>query len=81
MLFPSTLRRLTIIMNCDPAGDAARKALIDRAASAGIEALGLTPHGADFNAALMDHGLDAHRANVLPQLNGHDAERFVTLWK
>ncbi len=78
MLFPPTLRRLYIIIDCDPAGDAARKVLIDRAANAGIEALGLTPHGADFNAALMDHGIDGLRADILPQLNAYDADCFAT---
>ena len=78
MLFPPRLRRLYIIMDCDPAGDAARRVLIDRAAGAGIEALGLTPHGADFNAALMDHGLHRLRANILPQLSAYDVQRFAT---
>ena len=43
ILFPDTLRRLYIARDNDPAGDGATTTLVDRARSAGIEALVLSP--------------------------------------
>lgn len=78
MLFPPRLRRLYILMDRDDAGHAARMVLLDRAAAAGIEAIALLPHGADFNAELMARGVESLRANILPQFNVYDAERFLS---
>ena len=52
ILFPATLRRLYIARDHDPAGDLAAATLTERAQSAGIEALTLSPALGDFNEDL-----------------------------
>jgi hypothetical protein len=49
LLFGSDLRRLYIARDADPAGDAARDILVERAAEAGIEAIPLSPTLGDFD--------------------------------
>ena len=53
ILFPPTLRRLYIARDDDPAGDLAAAILTERAQSAGIEALALSPALGDFNEDLV----------------------------
>src|SRR5215471_14163789 len=52
LLFPPTLRRLYVVLDRDPAGDAAMSALGRRAQIAGIEMLGLSPRFDDLNEDL-----------------------------
>ncbi|MES0174445.1 toprim domain-containing protein [Mesorhizobium sp. M0006] len=77
ILFPDTLRRLYIARDNDPAGDGAMATLIERASSAGIEAMVLTPQLADFNEDLRLLGLDAVRASLRVQLAPQDVTRFM----
>ena len=79
ILFPATLRRLYIVRDDDPAGDAAMASLIDRANEAGIEALCLSPTREDFNEDLRALGLDALRAAVRVQITPEDVARFMEL--
>jgi hypothetical protein len=76
--FPTTLRRLYIIRDNDPAGDGARDSLIERADAVGIEAIILSPLLSDFNEDLRAYGADA-LANVRVQLAPQDVARFMTL--
>lgn len=78
-LFPGTLRRLYIARDNDPAGDGAMATLIERASSAGIEAMALTPQLGDFNEDLRLLGLDAVRASLRVQLAPQDVPRFMPL--
>ena len=48
ILFPAALRRLYVVRDNDPAGDGAVAGLFDRALSAGIEAMVLSPAGWRF---------------------------------
>ncbi len=77
ILFPSTLRRLYIVRDDDPAGDGARDSLIERANSAGIEAIVLSPTLGDFNEDLRRIGIVALWANVRGQLVPEDVARFL----
>ena len=77
VLFPHGLRRLYIVRDDDPAGDGARDRLIDRATSAGIEAIPLSPVLGDFNDDLVIRGIDALRAGVQAQLAHRDIIRFM----
>ncbi len=77
VLFPPTLRRLYVLRDRDPAGDAARDGLLSRAADLGIEAISLTPREGDFNDDLRRHGADALRAALKDQLRPEDARRFL----
>lgn len=77
ILFPATLRRLYVIRDRDPAGDGARDRLLTRAASAGIEVVGLSPRGGDFNEDLRQRGIHALRAALMEQLRPEDVARFV----
>jgi hypothetical protein len=79
ILFPDTLRRLYIARDNDPAGDAAMTTLIDRAQSAGIEALVLSPALSDFNEDLRLLGIDALSAAIRVQIAAQDAARFMEL--
>lgn len=79
ILFPDTLRRLYIVRDNDPAGDRARDSLIARAASAGIEAIVLSPALGDFNEDLRAFGVDALRAGLRCQLAPDDVGRFMVL--
>ena len=77
ILFPPTLRRLYIVRDDDPAGDGARDSLIERANSAGIEAIVLSPKLGDFNEDLRRIGIVALWANVRGQLAPEDVARFL----
>ena len=77
ILFPSTLRRLYVLRDRDPAGDDARARLVARAASAGIEAISVSPTCGDFNEDLRWRGVDALRAALKEQLRPEDVRRFM----
>jgi hypothetical protein len=77
ILFPATLRRLYIARDRDPAGDLAVSTLTERAQSAGIEALTLTPALGDFNEDLRHLGVDELRAALRVQLAPEDVPRFL----
>lgn len=77
--FPPDLRRLYIVRDNDPAGDRARDSLIARAASAGIEAIVLSPALGDFNEDLRAFGVDAVRAELRCLLAPEDVSRFTML--
>ena len=79
ILFPDALRRLYIARDNDPAGDGAMTTLIDRAQSAGIEALVLSPALSDFNEDLRLLGIDALRAAIRVQIAAQDVARFMEL--
>ena len=77
ILFPDTLRRLYIVRDHDPAGDAATATLTERANAVGIEAITLSPRSGDFNEDIRRFGIDALRANVRVQLAPQDVARFM----
>jgi Toprim domain len=77
LLFPATLRRLYIARDNDPAGDFAMATLIERAKSAGFEALKLSPTLGDFNEDLRCLGVDDLRAGLRAQLVAEDGPRFI----
>ncbi|APZ52308.1 DUF7146 domain-containing protein [Salipiger abyssi] len=79
VLFPPHLRRLYIVRDNDPAGDAARDSLVDRAIEAGIEAITLSPMLGDFNDDLVSFGLEALRAQIRVQIAPEDVSRFMSL--
>ncbi|AZO25059.1 DNA primase [Mesorhizobium sp. M1E.F.Ca.ET.045.02.1.1] len=79
ILFPDTLRRLYIARDNDPAGDGAMATLVERASSAGIEAIVLTPQLGDFNEDLRLLGPDALRATLRVQIAPQDVTRFMVL--
>ncbi|MGA0562081.1 DUF7146 domain-containing protein [Ancylobacter sp. VNQ12] len=79
ILFPPALRRLYIVSDNDPAGDAARDTLIERANAEGIEAIPLSPALGDFNEDLQRLGIDALRMGVRVQLVPEDVVRFMSL--
>ena len=76
LLLPSTLRRLYIARDNDPAGRRAADTLTGRAHDGGIEALVLTPTLGDFNDDLRQLGPDALGAALRVQLVPEDVERF-----
>ena len=78
ILFPTTLRRLYVVRDNDPAGDGAVAGLSDRAQSAGIEAMVLSPQCGDFNEDLRNFDIDALRAALLTQLTPEDVGRFLS---
>lgn len=75
--FPETLRRLYIARDNDPAGDGAVATLAERANSAGIEAVVLTPQLGDFNEDLRLLGLNALGAVLRVQIAPQDVIRFM----
>jgi hypothetical protein len=77
MLLPDGLRRLYIARDADAAGDAVQAALTQRAASAGIEAITLSPRLSDFNEDLHIFGRDALLAALRVQLVLEDVDRFL----
>jgi hypothetical protein len=77
ILFPGTLRRLYIARDRDPAGDLAVATLTERAQSAGIEVLTLTPALGDFNEDLRELGVKELRAALRMQLAPEDVLRFL----
>ena len=79
VLFPDTLRRLYIVRDNDPAGDGARDSLIERANSAGIEAIAISPELGDFNEDLRTLGMDALRMEARLQVAPQDVARFMAL--
>jgi len=77
LLFSPELRRLYIALDDDPAGDAAKVILIERARKAGIEAIPLSPTLADFNDDLRHLGIIALRAALRLQIAPEDVTRFM----
>jgi hypothetical protein len=77
ILFPATLRRLYIVRDDDRAGDGAVAGLFDRAQSAGIEAMVLSPQCGDFNEDLRNSDINALRAALRIQLTLEDVSRFL----
>jgi hypothetical protein len=77
ILFPATLRRLYVARDRDSAGDLAVSALTERAQSAGIEALTLTPALGDFNEDLRHLGVDELRSALRVQIAPEDVPRFL----
>ncbi|MCK1510852.1 toprim domain-containing protein [Bradyrhizobium sp. 18] len=78
ILFPATLRRLYIVRDDDRAGDGAVAELFDRAKSAGIEAMVLSPLCGDFNEDLRSFDIDALRVALRIQLVPEDVTRFLS---
>jgi hypothetical protein len=78
ILFPAALRRLYVARDPDPAGDLALAALTERARSAGIEALTLSPTLGDFNEDLCQLGVDELRVSLRLQLAPEDVPRFLS---
>jgi hypothetical protein len=79
ILLPTRLRRLYIARDDDPAGDGARDSLVERARSAGIDAMVLSPALGDFNEDLRMLGIDALRAAIRMQVAPEDVARFMAL--
>ena len=79
LLLPTTLRRLYIARDADPAGDAATASLCNRAEAAGIEVWSLLPCFDDFNEDLRRLGVERLRASVSRQLVLQDVVRFLAL--
>jgi hypothetical protein len=77
ILFPATLRRLYIVRDDDRAGDGAVAGLFDRAQSAGIEAMVLSPQCDDFNEDLRNFDINALRSALRIQLTLEDVGRFL----
>jgi hypothetical protein len=78
-LLPDRLRRLYVARDNDPAGDSAVATLLDRARTAGIEALVLSPELSDFNEDLRLLGINALRAAIRGQIAAQDVDRFMEL--
>lgn len=72
ILFPDSLRRLYIVRDNDPAGDTARDNLIERANTAGIEAIVISPQLGDFNEDLCTYGAKALHARIRMQVAPND---------
>lgn len=79
ILFPTTLRRLYIARDNDPAGDGAMTTLTERASAVGIETVVLTPRLGDFNEDLRLLGHDALAARLRDQIIPQDVARFMSL--
>ncbi|WP_423958159.1 DUF7146 domain-containing protein [Bradyrhizobium sp.] len=79
MALSSSLRRLYIARDADAAGDTVQAALLQRAETAGIEAIPLSPRLGDFNEDLHVFGLDSLRAALRIQLAPEDVSRFLLL--
>jgi hypothetical protein len=73
----SSLRRLYIARDADTAGDVVQAVLSQRAETAGIEAIPLSPRLGDFNEDLHVFGLDALRVALRIQLAPEDVSRFL----
>ena len=78
ILFPATLRRLYVVRDNYPAGVGAVAGLFDRAQSAGIEAMVLSPRCGDFNEDLRNFDINALRAALRIQLTPEDVGRFLS---
>nr|WP_120632602.1 toprim domain-containing protein [Ruegeria sp. EL01] len=68
ILFPPGLRRLYVLRDNDPAGNAAVARLCRRAEQVGIEVIVLMPRQGDFNDDLRQMGEQALRASLRSQL-------------
>jgi hypothetical protein len=79
MALSPSLRRLYIARDADAAGDTVQAVLLQRAGSAGIEAIPLSPRLGDFNEDLHIFGLDTLRAALRIQLAPEDISRFLLL--
>ena len=79
LLLPTTLRRLYVARDADPAGDAAMASLCNRAEAAGIEPCVLSPCFDDFNEDLRRLGNEWLRVSLCQQLVPQDVERFLAL--
>lgn len=79
ILFPTTLRRLYIARDNDPAGDGAMETLIDRAQKADIEAITLSPQLGDFNEDLRLLGIDTLHSAMRIQIAPDDVGRFINV--
>ncbi len=79
MALSSSLRRLYIARDADAAGDTVQAVLLQRAETAGIEAVPLSPRLGDFNEDLHVFGLDTLRAALRIQLAPEDVSRFLLL--
>src|SRR3546814_7438747 len=77
ILFPAALRRLYVVRDNDPAGDVALTTLSERASSAGIEVVPLSPMLGDHNDDLRLVGPERMRAALRPQLVPADVGRFL----
>jgi hypothetical protein len=77
ILFPAALRRLYVARDRDPASDHAVARLPERAQSARIEVLALTPKLGDFNEDLRQLGVEELRAALRIQLAPEDVRRFL----
>ncbi|MER9316335.1 toprim domain-containing protein [Mesorhizobium sp. M0659] len=77
-LFPTSVRRLYIVRDNDPAGDGACDTLIERANADGIEVIVLSPILGDFNEDLRVFGVEALQANLRVQLAPQDVVRFIS---
>jgi DNA primase len=72
------LRRVYIVRDDDRAGDGAVAGLFDRAQSAGISAIVLSPRCGDFNEDLRNFGDSALRAALRIQLAPEDVAPFLS---
>jgi Toprim domain len=79
MALSTSLRRLYIARDADAAGEAVQAVLLQRAETAGIEAIPLSPRLGDFNEDLYVFGLDALRTALRIQLAPEDVSRFLLL--
>lgn len=79
IVLSSSLRRLYIARDADPAGDTVQAILLQRAETAGIEAISLSPRLGDFNEDLHVLGLDALLTALRMQLVPEDVCRFLLL--
>jgi hypothetical protein len=77
ILFPPALRRLYILRDNDPAGEAAARTLTDRAHSAGIDAIVLSPRLGDFNDDLRAFGAEGLWAYLRVQIAAEDVVRLL----
>jgi hypothetical protein len=77
ILFPPALRRLYILRDNDPAGQAAARTLTARVQSAGIDAIVLSPRLGDFNDDLRAFGADGLRAHLRVQIAVEDVARLL----
>jgi Toprim domain len=68
-----------VVRDNDPAGDGAMAGLFDRARTAWIDAIALSPHGDDFNDDLRRFGIDTLRTALRVQLAPEDVARFMLL--
>ena len=77
MSLSSNLHRLYIARDADAAGDIVHAILAQRAESAGVAAIPLSPRLGDFNEDLHVFGLNALRATLRMQLVPEDIARFL----